>query len=314
MRAVICVANFACGVGKTTTAVSLAAELASTGFETLLIDADPQADATARLVDPESFRLSVADLVLAPDPSPQRTSAEPTRFNLEDVVVPTATPRLRLAPSRIGLAAAEDDTPLTHDSLSELLSEYGCPCDFAVIDTPSSFGPIAAACAVASTHLLVPVAPNTQGLPGLRCLVEFLGDMPCVRGRVELLGVLCNLSDCRSYPSGEFYESLRDEWGIRFWKPSSTATTSSRRARAAACRCGRARRHPPQRCSTPGWRMRFCCVWALPCPRVCPRRKCSGLARQVFNPSRGRGTRGHGSRCLPAPRDESLLQLEGWNE
>lgn len=214
MRAVICVVNIARGVRKTNTAVSLAAELASAGFETLLLDADLQADATASFIDPESVRLSVADLVLAPAPSPQGRPAETTRFELEDVVVPTVTPRLRLAPSRIGLAAAEGDPPLGRDALSELLSEYGRPCDFAVIDTPSSFGPIAAACAVALTHLLVPVAPNTQGMIiGLRCLVEFLGDMPYVRGRVELLGVLCNLFDSRSRPSGEFYESLKDEWG-----------------------------------------------------------------------------------------------------
>jgi cellulose biosynthesis protein BcsQ len=65
----------------------------------------------------------------------------------------------------------------------------------------------------ASTHLLVPVAPDTQGALGLRCLVEFLGNMPCGRGRGELLGVLCNLFDCHSHSSGEFYESLKGEWG-----------------------------------------------------------------------------------------------------
>lgn len=213
MRAVICVANIARGVGKSTTAVALAAELALGGFETLLIDADPQADATARLVDPEGVSLSVADLVLAPDLIPQRVPAEPPRFRLEDVAVPTAIPRLRLAPSCIGLAAAEGDTPLSRHALSSQLSAYEHPCDFAVIDAPSSLGPIAAACVYAATHLLVPVAPNTQGVLGLRCLVDFLGNMPCGRSRDKLLGVLCNLFDCRSRPSGEFYETLKDEWG-----------------------------------------------------------------------------------------------------
>ena len=213
MRAVICVANIARGVGKTATAVSLAAELASAGFETLLFDADPQAGATARLVDPERVGLSVVDLVLASDPGGRLADGEPPRFGLEDVVVPTTVPRLRLAPSSIGLAAAEDDPPLGRNVLDSHLGAYGRPCDFAVLDAPSSLGPITAACVYASTHLLVPVAPDTQGALGLRCLVEFLGNMPCGRGRSELLGVLCNLFDCRSQSSGEFYESLKGGWG-----------------------------------------------------------------------------------------------------
>jgi chromosome partitioning protein len=142
----------------------------------------------------------------------QRHALAP-RFGLEDVVVHTAVPRLRLAPSCIGLAACEGDTPFGRSALDSHLGAYERPCDFAVIDAPSSLGPITAACVFASTHLLVPVAPDTQGALGLRCLVDFLGNMPCGRGRGELLGVLCNLFDCRSRTSGEFYESLKGEGG-----------------------------------------------------------------------------------------------------
>lgn len=240
MRAIVCVANVARGVGKTTTAVSLAAELALSGFETLLVDADPQAEATARLMDPESVGLSVADLLLAPDPSRQRAGAAAARFGLEDVVVPTAVPRLRLAPSCIGLAACEGDVPLGRNALDSHLGAYGRPCDFAVIDAPSSLGPITAACVFASTHLLVPVAPNTQGALGLRCLVAFLGNMPCGCGRGELLGVLCNLFDCRGRPSGEFYESLKGEWGEKVLR-----TIVHRDALIEACA---GRRLPVQAC------------------------------------------------------------------
>jgi len=212
MREVIGVANVARGVGKTTTAVSLAAELALRGFETLLVDADPQAEATAHLVDPESVKLSVADLMLAPD-TLQHVYTEGTPFGLEDVLVPTAIPRLRLAPSSIRLAAGEGDTPLSLHGLNSQLGSFERPCDFAVIDTPSSLGPIVAACRFASTHLLMPVAPRTQGVQGQRYLVENLGNMPCDRGQVKLLGIVCNMFDCRSHASGEFYEGLKREWG-----------------------------------------------------------------------------------------------------
>lgn len=144
MRAVIGVANVARGVGKTVTAVSLAAELALRGFETLLVDADPQAEATARLVGPDGIRLSLADLLFALDTRPHERTEGP-RFGLEDV--------------------------------------------------------------------LVPVAPRTQGVQGMRYLVENLGNVPSGHGRVELLGVVCNLFDCRSHASGEFYEGLKREWG-----------------------------------------------------------------------------------------------------
>jgi len=109
MKAVVCVANIAGRVGKTMTAIHVAAELALRGFETLLIDADPQAEATAHLIDPEGVRLSVADLMLAPV-SPRRAHAEGLCLELEDMLVPTAVPRLRLAPSSIRLTAAEGDT------------------------------------------------------------------------------------------------------------------------------------------------------------------------------------------------------------
>lgn len=172
----------------------------------ILVDADPQADATARPADPESVRLSVADLVLGSAPAEQLAAGEAPRFGPEDVLVPTSVPRLRLAPSCIWLAAAEGDTPLGRNVLNSHLGAYERPCDFADIDMPSSLCPVAAACVYASTHLLVPVAPHTHGVLGLRLPVERLGNKPCGRGRVELLGVLCNLFDCRSRPSGECEE------------------------------------------------------------------------------------------------------------
>ena len=211
MEATICVANVAGRVGRTTTAVHLAAGLALRGFDTLLVDADPQARATALLVGDEWAGLSVADVLRPPDPR-GLVSARPA--TLSDVLAPTELGRLRLAPSAIALAAVEgDDPPPGEDSLRVQLAALAPRFDFAVIDTPPSLGPLAAACLSASTHLLVPVAPETRGVEGLRCLLDAFGNMPCAGGRAEMLGVLCNLFDPNDRASGEFYEGLRRLWG-----------------------------------------------------------------------------------------------------
>lgn len=211
MKAVITVANVAAGVGKTTTAVHLAAELALRGYDTLVIDADPQADATARLVEPEAVRFSLADVLLEPERSwPCFPGERPVR--LAEVLAPTRLTSLHLAPSTIRLAAAEGDDDFDVDEISRQLRSLDAPCDFAVIDTPPSLGPITAACLSASTHLLVPAAPRGQGMLGLRHLVENVR-LACGHEEIRLLGVLCNLFECRDHSSGLFYEGLRREWG-----------------------------------------------------------------------------------------------------
>jgi chromosome partitioning protein len=214
MKAVISVSNIAAGVGKTTTAVHLAAELALRGYDTILIDADPQAEATARFVDPADVRLSVADILFAPDPR-RRFHPGERHASLSDILVPTGLMSLHLAPSTIRLAAVEGDTPLSFHELNSQLRSLDIPCDFAIIDTPSSLGPISSACLFASTHLLVPVAPRGQGLLGLRHLTENI-----TRGHeeVRLLGVVCNLFDCRSHSSREFYEELKRGWGDKVFE------------------------------------------------------------------------------------------------
>jgi chromosome partitioning protein len=209
MKAVISVMNVAAGVGKTTIAIHLAAELALRGYDTIFIDADPQAKATARLVEPGGVRFSLADVLL--EPSRHFLPGE-RHISLAEILAPTSLMSLHLAPSTIRLAAVEGDTPLGLDRLNSQLRSLNTPCDFAVIDTPSSLGPISAACLFASTHLLMPVAPRGQGLLGLYHLTENIGKM-CGHGEVRLLGIVCNLFECRNHSSGSFYEELKREWG-----------------------------------------------------------------------------------------------------
>ncbi len=216
MKAVISVANIASGVGKTTTAIHMAAELALRGYDTILIDADPQAEATARLVGTEAVRFSLADVLHEPERSrPYFPGERPV--SLAEVLAPTSLMSLHLAPSTIRLAAAEGDDAFNSQELNSQLRSLDAPCDFVVIDVPSSLGPISAACLSASTHLLVPVAPRGQGVLGLRHLIENI-ELLCGHGEVKLLGVVCNLFECREHSSGEFYEGLKRGWGDRVFE------------------------------------------------------------------------------------------------
>ena len=219
MEAIIGVANVAGRVGRTTTAMHLAAGLALKGFETLLVDCDPQARATALLLGDEWAGLSVADVLRAPDANAPGVR-EQAPMTLSDVLATTELGRLKLAPSAIALAAVEgDDNPPGADSLRAQLAALAGRFDFAVIDAPPSLGPLGVACRSALTHLLAPVAPEMRSVWGLQLLLESLGDMPCAAGpRVELLGVVCNLFDPGARASGEFYEGLRRLWGRKVFE------------------------------------------------------------------------------------------------
>ncbi len=89
MKAVISVANIAAGVGKTTTAIHVAAEMALRGYDTVLIDADPQAEATTRLVEPGWVKFSVADVLLEPEPGRRFLPGE-RPISLAEVLAPTS--------------------------------------------------------------------------------------------------------------------------------------------------------------------------------------------------------------------------------
>lgn len=207
MKAVVSIANVASRVGKTTTAVNLATELARRGLRTLLVDAAPQAQATAYFIDPEQLGFSLADVLITSENGQPLPS-----LSLSDVIVPADLPDLHLVPGSIRLAAFESEMPFHLQLLKAKLDALDETYDFIIIDTPSSLGPISSLCMYASTHVLIPVAPHTQSREGLRLIAGRLGDMPCVHPP-GIIGIVCNLFDCRDRSSGLFHEELKDEWG-----------------------------------------------------------------------------------------------------
>lgn len=228
MTSIISIANVATGVGKTTLAVSLAIEFSLRGHDTLLIDADPQATATGCLINSEQVKRSLADVLCLSfyannDEHPDRSTS------LSEVITSTRFNRLDLVPSTIRLAAFESNM-FMNDSLSTLnrlkshIEQLDTDYEFIIIDTPSSLGETTNACLQASTHVIVPVAPRKSSIDGLRLIVErlgnmpcnsgrsYVGDMPCVNQRIELLGVVFNHFDCQRPMSGTLFTEVKREW------------------------------------------------------------------------------------------------------
>ncbi len=156
-------ANQKGGVGKTTTAVSLAASLAQAGAKTIVIDADPQANATVALGLPKDEQPSLYD-VLAGLPAVEA---------LRD----TDIPNLRVLPGHADLAAANVELPRMEDSdhlLRDALAPLRDEAQFIFLDCPPSIGPLTLNALGAADRVLVPVQAEYFALEGLGSLLETL--------------------------------------------------------------------------------------------------------------------------------------------
>jgi chromosome partitioning protein len=206
---VYALANQKGGVGKTTTAITLAACLAEAGEKTLVVDLDPQANATSGLGERANGTSSL-DLL---DGIPLPKRATPTRFA-----------RLDLVPSRPELAGAAVELARRSDGeryLADALAGAGEGYAFVFVDSPPSLGPLTVNARAAAARVLVPVQAEYYALEGLAQLV---GSVELVRARLNpklsLGGVILTMVDRRTRLASAVSAEVRRHFGELVFKTS----------------------------------------------------------------------------------------------
>ncbi len=187
---ILAIANQKGGVGKTTTAINLAAGLALHRKRTLLIDMDPQANSTMSYLSVADIQRSVYDVI------------SDGSCGLADVVLASPVEHLFIAPARIALAKLESKLVGeldAHFRLKDRIAPVQSDFDFIVVDCPPALGLLTVNALVAATHLLIPIQSSYFALEGTDDLLETVEKVRVRANPVlQLLGVLITMHDRRT--------------------------------------------------------------------------------------------------------------------
>lgn len=209
MTKIIAVTNQKGGVGKTTTSINVAFFLAKFGKKVLLVDFDPQGNATSGLgIDKQELGATMAEVVLGKIP-------------LENVILQTDFKNLSLAPSTPHLANTEVELAQAEGRFVRLkqaldkLEGY----DYIIIDSPPSLSLLTVNGLIAARYVLLPVQAEFYAMEGLGQLLE---TMKLIRKglntRLEILGVLPTMVDSRTTLSGQVCEEIKKHFPDKIFK------------------------------------------------------------------------------------------------
>ena len=210
MGRAIAIANQKGGVGKTTTSVNLSTLLAKRGKKVLLIDADPQGNATSGVGMDKNVELSVYDMLISDE------------VESKDIIQKTEIKNLYICPSNINLAGAEVElvSMMSREyRMKEKLEQIKSDFDYIIIDCPPSLGLITLNSFTASNSVLIPVQCEYYALEGLTQLIHTINLVKKkLNPQLELEGVVFTMYDSRTNLSLQVVENVKDNLKQNIYK------------------------------------------------------------------------------------------------